>query len=106
MEESHSDNSAMQQHPLNDEWNFWAHMPHDTDWSLTSYKNIYNAKSVEDTVAISEALPSRLVKNCMLFIMRKGITPLWEDPRNRKGGCFSYKVSNKNVYECWKKLTQ
>ena len=105
MEESHSDNSAMQQHPLNDEWNFWAHMPHDTDWSLTSYKNIYNAKSVEDTVAISEALPSRLVKNCMLFIMRKGITPLWEDPRNRKGGCFSYKVSNKNVYECWKKLT-
>jgi hypothetical protein len=41
----------------------------------------------------------------MLFVMRKGITPLWEDPKNRKGGCFSYKITNKNVYECWKNLT-
>jgi hypothetical protein len=37
-------------------------------------------------------------------MMRKGITPLWEDPKNRQGGCFSYKVSNKNVYECWRSL--
>jgi hypothetical protein len=30
---------------------------------------------------------------------------IWEDPKNRAGGCFSYKVSNKNVYEVWKELT-
>ena len=41
----------------------------------------------------------------MLFIMRDGIKPIWEDPKNRAGGCFSYKVSNKNVYEVWKELT-
>jgi len=105
MEEPNSDNSAMSQHTLNDEWVFWAHLPHDTDWSLNSYKNIFNATNIEDIVAISDIFPQRLVTNCMLFIMRKGITPLWEDPKNRKGGCFSYKVNNKNVYECWKTLT-
>jgi hypothetical protein len=106
MEEPHSlVNSAMQQHILSDEWCLWAHLPHDTDWSLNSYKNIFNIKTAEETIALNEMLPSRLVNNCMLFIMRKGITPLWEDPKNRYGGCFSYKVSNKSVYDCWKNLT-
>jgi hypothetical protein len=41
----------------------------------------------------------------MLFIMRDGITPMWEDPKNRNGGCFSYKISNKNVFEVWRDLT-
>ncbi len=106
MEESHSKvDSMMQQHTLSDEWCLWAHLPHDTDWSLNSYKIIYTMKTVEEAVAINEALPPRLVNNCMLFIMRKGITPLWEDSKNRSGGCFSYKVSNKSVHECWKTLT-
>ena len=37
--------------------------------------------------------------------MREGIKPIWEDPKNRSGGCFSYKVSNKSVYETWKELS-
>ena len=114
MEFSHSlVNSTMQQeeqhmstkHMLSDEWCFWAHLPHDTDWSLNSYKNIYNLKTAEDVIALNETLPCNLVTNCMLFIMRKGITPLWEDPKNRAGGCFSYKVNNKIVIECWKSLS-
>ena len=40
----------------------------------------------------------------MLFVMREGITPMWEDPKNRNGGCFSYKVVNKNIPEVWKSL--
>ena len=58
MEDSHSlVDSNMQQHPLSDEWCLWAHLPHDTDWSLNSYKNIYNYTSVEEVLAVSEALP-------------------------------------------------
>jgi hypothetical protein len=38
----------------------------------------------------------------MLFFMRQGVAPMWEDPKNVKGGCFSYKVSNKNVPEAWR----
>jgi len=37
--------------------------------------------------------------------MRDGVKPTWEDPKNRDGGCFSYKVSNKNVGEVWRELS-
>ena len=37
--------------------------------------------------------------------MKDGVAPMWEDPKNKNGGCFSYKVSNKNVYEVWRDLT-
>ena len=41
----------------------------------------------------------------MLFIMKEGITPLWEDIHNRNGGCFSYKINNKFVAQIWKDLS-
>lgn len=96
---------ASEFHNLPHSWNLWAHLPHDTDWSIASYKKIYSLKTVEESIAITETLPEILVKNCMLFIMRDGIAPTWEDPKNRNGGCFSYKVANKIVYETWKQLT-
>ena len=92
-------------HLTNLKWNLWAHLPHDTDWTPTSYKKIYTFTTIEETIAITEYLPETLIKNCMLFIMRVGIIPTWEDPKNRNGGCFSYKVSNKNVVQVWKDLT-
>jgi hypothetical protein len=92
-------------HKLKYKWNLWAHLPQDPDWSVKSYKKIYQFKNVEETIAITESLPEGLIKNCMLFVMRDGVTPMWEDQKNRNGGCFSYKVSNKNVYEVWRDLT-
>jgi hypothetical protein len=90
---------------LSDKWTLWAHLPHDTDWSIKSYKEIFTVSTVEETIAITETLPPILVQNCMLFWMREGIKPTWEDPKNRAGGCFSYKVINKTVYDSWKELT-
>ena len=90
---------------LSDKWTLWAHLPHDTDWSINSYKKIHTVSTVEETIAVTETLPPILVQNCMLFWMREGIKPTWEDPKNRSGGCFSYKVINKTVYDSWKELT-
>jgi hypothetical protein len=92
-------------HELSSEWTLWAHLPHDTDWSLKSYIKLYDFNTVEQAVSVTEMLPPKLVVNCMLFLMREGITPIWEDVRNRNGGCFSYKVSNKDVPDCWRQLT-
>jgi len=92
-------------HALSDKWTLWAHLPHDTDWSINSYKKIYTVSFVEELIALIETLPDILVKNCMLFFMRDGIKPTWEDPKNRNGGCFSYKISEKNVFESWKQLS-
>jgi hypothetical protein len=92
-------------HELSDIWTLWAHLPHNIDWSIKSYINICDFRTVEETIAITESLPDVLIENCMLFIMRKGIKPIWEDPKNRNGGCFSYKVINKYVAKVWKELT-
>lgn len=110
MEPSYTDNkmennASAQFHQLKNSWSLWGHLPHDPDWTSKSYKPIHSFTNVEETIAVIESLPENLVKNCMLFIMRKGIIPMWEDPKNRQGGCFSYKISNKNVAEVWKELS-
>ena len=92
-------------HDLSDSWILWAHLPHDTDWGLKSYMKIYEFNTVEQAITITETLPPVLVTNCMLFLMRKGINPIWEDERNRNGGCFSYKIPNKDVPDAWKQLS-
>lgn len=92
-------------HALSDNWVLWAHLPHDTDWSLNSYLQIHTIHSIEDAIALVETLPDALVRNCMLFMMREGVQPTWEDPKNRNGGCFSYKVSNKQVPAAWRNLS-
>jgi hypothetical protein len=105
MTETTSCNQMDEFHMLTDRWTLWAHLPHNTDWSIKSYIQIYTFASVEETISVTETLPPVLVENCMLFLMKEGIKPTWEDPKNRNGGCFSYKVSNKNVAKIWKELT-
>ncbi len=91
-------------HKLNDKWILWAHLPHDTDWTLKSYKKISNVSTVEEAIALCETIPEKMTKNCMLFLMRDGILPTWEDEKNIDGGSFSYKINNKYVPESWKTL--
>ena len=111
---THSDNisnsenantNANAPHFLSDTWILWAHLPHDTDWSIKSYTKIFEFNTLEQAVTITEMLPPKLIVNCMLFLMRKGINPIWEDERNRNGGCFSYKIINKDVPGTWKQLS-
>ena len=35
------------EHPLHDKWVLWAHLPHDTDWSLKSYIKIIELDNME-----------------------------------------------------------
>ncbi len=97
MEDNH--NNVL--HTLNSNWTLWAHLPHDTDWSLSSYKKVHTFNTIEHLKALNELIPDKMIKNCMLFIMRDDTKPIWEDPVNRNGGCFSYKIFNKNVTCIW-----
>ena len=91
-------------HPLKNKWNLWAHLPQDSDWTVKSYRLISPIKTLEDAIVMTETTPDPLIKACMLFVMKDGIAPMWEDPKNRNGGSFSYKVSNKNVCDVWREL--
>lgn len=90
---------------LNGKWDLYYHLPHDKQWDISSYKLIYNnISSLDELIALNENIPEKIVKHCMLFVMRNGITPMWEDVKNRDGGCFSFKVPNRFVHDVWKQL--
>ena len=92
-------------HALHGKWNLYYHLPQDKNWDVSSYSTIMsNIDTAEKVISLNESVHDNVIKNCMLFVMREGITPMWEDPRNRDGGCFSYKISNKYVPEVWKQL--
>ena len=67
------------------------HIYHDTEWNLNSYKEIMSFNTVEEALTLYETLLDKMIKNCMLFLMRKGIKPIWEDEKNKNGGCFHIK---------------
>ena len=92
-------------HKLNSKWILWAHLPHDIDWSIKSYKKIAELSTIEEVLSIYANLPPKLVVNCMLFLMRADVAPIWEDPKNCKGGSFAYKLNNKTVPSCWKSVS-
>ena len=88
-------------HYLKNKWTLWTHLPNETDWGLNSYKNITTFDTVEYILTLYENLPENIIKYCMLFIMKEGITPVWEDEQNRNGGCFSYKITTQEADEKW-----
>lgn len=91
--------------PLQNVWSYYYHLPNDKNWNLESYITILSdINTVESLIAINEQVTDKVIKNCMLFVMKRGITPMWEDSQNRNGGCFSYKVVNKIVCHVWRKL--
>jgi hypothetical protein len=93
------------QYALLGKWDLFYHLPQDNTWDLSSYKTIMkNIHRADQLIQLVEVLTDNVIKHCMLFVMRSGITPMWEDPKNRDGGCFSYKVINKHVVDVWKSL--
>jgi hypothetical protein len=94
---------ASQYHALSEEWILWYHPP-TADWTPSSYVKIGCLKNVEQTITTLESLPVKLVINSSLFIMRKGVMPIWEDPKNRNGGYISYKIPNAEVPITWREV--
>jgi hypothetical protein len=92
-------------HITDDKWNIYYHLPHDNDWSISGYKLIMSdINNLEQIQSLTKNITENIVKNCMLFVMRHNVKPIWEDPLNKEGGCFSYKVANKFVYNVWNDL--
>ena len=42
-------------HKLNDKWTLWAHLPHDVNWDVDSYKKIFSFDTVEEARAYESA---------------------------------------------------
>lgn len=85
-------------------WTLWLHLPHDTEWGMDSYKEIYKFDTLNDASSLIEYIQQDFITNCMIFLMKENIKPIWEDANNKNGGCISYKINNKVILDTWKKL--
>ena len=89
---------------LNTTWVLWYHDLEDHDWSINGYKKVCELSTVENFWLVFNNVSENLVQNSMLFIMRNGIDPLWEDASNKKGGSWSFKISKKDICTTFKEL--
>lgn len=90
--------------PFNNKWCLWYH--YDTSsWSKNSFKSLMTISTVGELWTMVDSLLS--TDNIMLehmYIMRDGIMPIWEDPKNRDGGCWSIKVDLKDSLNTFIKI--
>lgn len=81
---------------LNTAWTVWIHENDNQDWSLSSYKSIYEINSIGSMWRFLWILDN-LNKNVrQYYIMRNGITPIWEDNNNKQGAICSIMIDNMN----------
>ena len=92
-------------HALANKWNLFYHLQTDSRWTIDSYRTIMrDIQYAESVVALNRSIPDYLLYNSMFFCMKDGVGPMWEDKKNRDGGCFSYRVANTDVANVWRKL--
>lgn len=92
-------------HQFNTSWDIWYHHSLN-DWSIGGYRKIFsisNIKTFWDFHNNIECIGG--INNLNFFLMRKDITPIWEDPKNRSGGCWSVLVPIAKSYDVWEELS-
>lgn len=89
---------------LSDKWTYYIHLHDNKDWSIKSYINIITFNEIENAILLNDEITFDLIKKSMMFLMKDGINPMWEDKHNRNGGCFSFKVMNKDICNVWKQI--
>ena len=85
---------------LDETWALHFHDPDNNEWTKDSYKMLTVISTPEDWAKTDQAF-RELWQKGMFFVMREYIAPLWEDPANTNGGCFSFKVNKPQVTDYW-----
>ena len=89
---------------LTTKWILWYHSIKDTNWTKSSYKQIYTFSNLFDVDLFENVVQLNHLQNGMFFLMRDGIFPNWEDPDNSEGCCISFKVPGESIKEEFSKL--
>jgi hypothetical protein len=87
---------------LKSKWILWYHPTDNNDWSMESYKKVFEIKTYYDLLYIMKNLNN--VASGMFFIMREGIKPIYEDPQNMSGGYWSIRLMKRDSHEYFKKI--
>jgi len=92
---------------LHSAWTLYYHSPSSSDWTMDSYTKVHTVHSVQSFCELFFWMDQQIhhLHTGMFFLMRDDIMPTWEDPHNRKGGCWSFKVPMHDVGPLWNQLS-
>lgn len=86
------------------EYVLWVHSVQNTDWSINGYKKLCSIKTVSDFWKLFNNIGKLNFKNNNFFLMKKDITPIWEDENNRGGGICSLRVEMDQALKVYESL--
>jgi len=90
---------------LSHNWAIWYHHEKD-NWKLSGYKQIYKMETVGDFWRFYNNWDKvGGVTNKHFFLMREDVSPIWEDPKNINGGCWSFKIQEEQAEDLWEDLS-
>ncbi len=90
---------------FSDTWNVWYHHTKD-NWTIDGYKKIFKIDNGIDFWKLYnnwESLGGITARH--FFLMKNDTHPVWEDPVNMKGGCWSFKIVDSMASELWEDLS-
>jgi len=93
----------MNEYKLKNKWILWYHSLKNKSCDNKSYIKVIEIKSLYDYKLLEEIMRINHLQNGMFFLMKNDIFPTWEDPKNRMGGCISFKYDN-NILNEWLKI--
>ena len=88
-----------------DNWNVWYHHTKD-NWTIDGYKKIFKIDNGVDFWKLYnnwESFGGITARH--FFLMKNDCQPVWEDPINMKGGCWSFKIVDSMASELWEDLS-
>lgn len=86
---------------FHDTWVLWSHETNDNDYSISSYSVLWEIDNMNDFLRNMDLFKEDTWCQKMYFFMRKGVSPRYEDPKNVKGGSWSYRVNKNYCYTSW-----
>jgi len=89
---------------LENNWCLWYHSIKDNNWEKNSYQKLLTLRNLFDYKLIEATFEQNHYQNGMFFIMKNDIFPNWEDPKNRLGGCLSFKIPSNSIIDSWNYL--
>jgi hypothetical protein len=87
---------------LKNTWILWFHKVNDNNWKLDSYVKVFEIKTYYDVLFIIKELDN--ITSGMFFLMKDGISPIFEDANNINGGYWSTRITKKESYDHWEKI--
>ena len=95
-------NTEIKNFDLKHKWVLWFHKVNDNNWNLDSYSKVLDIKTYYDILFILKDIDN--ITSGMFFLMKEGISPIYEDPKNINGGYWSLRITKKDSFDYWDKI--